>query len=335
MRYSRALAGSAPVALLVLALFLSLNPSANASDTTPTTSASPSPSPTPTPTPSPTREPSPTPTPTPTPTSTPTVVPTPTPALVEEVEPDKPRKKKNDAGEIWWDFGPSYGGTYSTDELVELEALLASLGVEDDKLRELYAPFIVRGPAEFSDTWGSIRHGDGKELRPHLGQDVFCELDAEVLAVEDGVIEFGSDELGGNVAELHRPDGGYWYYAHLSDFPRELQSGDRVEEGDVIGYCGDSGNASGGSPHVHFGSYPGPVNPAGDLIGWLEQAAREAEELRARSIELRGDAAETARLFGDDLVPESDPIYPERPEPAVPSVIDILVPYDPEAAITG
>jgi murein DD-endopeptidase MepM/ murein hydrolase activator NlpD len=250
----------------------------------------------------------------------PTVVPSPTEVVDEAV--DKPQQKDEEPS-VWWDFGPSYSGSYSTDELVELEALLASLGAPEEKLRALYAPFIVRGPAEFSDTWGSIRHADEDELRPHLGQDVFCEMGAEVLAVEDGTVEYSTDELGGKVAHLNRADGGYWYYAHLSDYARGIDSGDRVEEGDVIAYCGDSGNALGGSPHVHFGSYPGPVNPAGDLIEWLSTAERRADEMRARTIELRGEAAETARLFGDEMVPESDPLYPERP-PLPTSFIDDL-----------
>jgi hypothetical protein len=50
-------------------------------------------------------------------------------------------------------------------------------------------------------------------VRQHEGQDVFCDYGAPVLASEVGIVEFGTDVLGGRVARLFRPDGSHWYYA--------------------------------------------------------------------------------------------------------------------------
>ena len=172
---------------------------------------------------------------------------------------------------IWWGQRPSYSGLYSTYQLVDLVRRVKGAGTET------YAPFIIAGRASWSDTWGGIRRSSDSGLRPHLGQDVFCDYGAPVLASEHGWIDHGSDATGGLVARLHRSDGSYWYYAHLSRFST-VSSGSRVAPGDVIGYCGTSGNAAGSPPHVHFGLYSGGVaqNPMGALIGWLDQAERNA-----------------------------------------------------------
>lgn len=152
----------------------------------------------------------------------------------------------------------------------------------------VFAPFIVAGRAAWVDTWGAPRYGPGPAVRPHEGQDVFCDYGAPVLASEAGTIEFDVGLLGGRVARLYRADGSYWYYAHLADWNTAvLTSGDPVEPGDVIGYCGDSGNAAGGWPHVHFGWYlPGgkALDPMEALVGWLRAAEVKAlglEEMAA------------------------------------------------------
>lgn len=52
------------------------------------------------------------------------------------------------------------------------------------------------------------------------------------------------------------------YYAHMQQFA-DIEVGEWVEAGEVIGYVGDSGNAKGTPPHLHYGIYTrsGVVNP--------------------------------------------------------------------------
>lgn len=215
------------------------------------------------------------------------------------------------------------GPTYTTDTLSGLTAQLAGLGMPRNKItRRAWAPFIIAGRASWSNTWGAPRFGPGpKQVRRHEGQDVFCHQGDPVLASESGRVEFGGGGLGGRIARLHRGDGSYWYYAHLSSWNRrDFSSGDQVKRGDVIGYCGASGNAVGTSPHVHFGWYAGAaMDPHDKLVSWLRQAERRARRvlnsLQGYRVANIGSYT-TRRLFGDAFLPR----VVSMPEPKNPLV---------------
>lgn len=198
-----------------------------------------------------------------------------------------------------------YGyGPYDNSSLVAMAARLQSFGHTEDYVRKhAFAPFIIAGYAHWENSWGALRHDPDGTWRRHLGQDVFCERGTPVLAAEAGKIGFGSDRLGGLVARLYRDEGGYFYYAHLAGWnTEEFNSGDRVTEGDVIGYCGSSGNAEGTDPHVHFGHYAGgPLDPMGFLLDWNSAAKRRAGRLLDELVDL-ADVSSTARRFGDGLL---------------------------------
>jgi hypothetical protein len=136
--------------------------------------------------------------------------------------------------------------------------------------REIYQPFIVVGPATWVDSWHAARYGGGFHL--HEGQDVMCRYGAQVLAAATGTLEFGTNSLGGNAAYIRFAGGGFLYYAHLAGWNRELE-GNVVHPGDLVGWCGTSGNAT--TPHIHFGWYDADGlahNPMGLLAGWLRAA---------------------------------------------------------------
>ena len=204
--------------------------------------------------------------------------------------------------DAWQPVGP-----YSTASLMTAALRLKALGWSEEAIsRKVFAPFIIGGEAGWTDTWGAPR----SEGRSHEGQDVFCNYGDPVLATEDGTVEFDEGGLGGRVARLHRPDGSYWYYAHLSDWNTDkLSSGDAVATGDVIGYCGNTGNAISTPPHVHFGLYTAngaAVNPMGKLVGWLQVAQERTlgyvEKITDRRV-LEIDRLTSARRFGDGFIP--------------------------------
>ncbi|HEX5938660.1 MAG TPA: M23 family metallopeptidase [Actinomycetota bacterium] len=166
------------------------------------------------------------------------------------------------------------GGRHSAERLVLAAALLRAAGWSEDRIRrEIYPPFIVVGPASWGDSWHAPRYGPGI-VREHEGQDVLCRYGAEVLAPENGTIEFDTGLLGGRSARLFRPDGSYYYFAHFVDWNDErFSDGDEVHRGDVIGYCGDTGNAT--VSHVHFGWYRPDgvaIDPMRRMVSWLHEA---------------------------------------------------------------
>ena len=114
--------------------------------------------------------------------------------------------------------------------------------------------------SSFIDSWGFPRSGG----RSHKGVDMFHRWDAAVIASASGTVSLGSGGLGGKTIWLSGSDGFGYYYAHLSSF--SVSSGQRVNAGDPIGFNGDTGNARGGAPHLHFEIHPGgrgarAVNP--------------------------------------------------------------------------
>ena len=98
-----------------------------------------------------------------------------------------------------------------------------------------------------SDDWLAPRVG-----HLHQGNDIGGPYGADVIAPFDGKAVASSDSLGGITVKVYGKDG-YVYMAHLS----KIAKTGRVDAGEVVGYNGDSGNAQGTSPHVHFEWHPG------------------------------------------------------------------------------
>ncbi|GAA0316278.1 M23 family metallopeptidase [Psychrobacter aestuarii] len=109
------------------------------------------------------------------------------------------------------------------------------------------------------DTWGGARSNG----RTHEGIDIFAPRGTPIQSTTDGIVrKVGEDRLGGRVVSIVGPGGAGHYYAHLEDYA-DIVVGDWVDAGEVIGYVGDSGNAKGTPPHLHYGIYisGSAVNP--------------------------------------------------------------------------
>jgi peptidoglycan LD-endopeptidase LytH len=86
------------------------------------------------------------------------------------------------------------------------------------------------------------------------------------VAPTNGQVVHGENSLGGLYWYVYGTNGHTYYGAHLSAF--ENVGVGYVEAGTLIGYVGDSGNAAGGAPHLHFEYKPNggaSVNPYGIL----------------------------------------------------------------------
>ena len=118
----------------------------------------------------------------------------------------------------------------------------------------------VDGPTSFTDTFGAPRSGG----RTHQGVDMFAASGTPVAAmVEGSVLRKSSSAAGGISLYFTGNDGNEYFYAHLSGYA-EISPGQKMQAGGHLGYVGNTGNAEGGPPHLHFEARPkggAPVNP--------------------------------------------------------------------------
>jgi murein DD-endopeptidase MepM/ murein hydrolase activator NlpD len=139
-----------------------------------------------------------------------------------------------------------------------------------------FGHFPVAGPANFTDDWLNPRFTPVFHL--HEGTDIFAAMGTPVRSPVEGLVRHASGGAGGTAAYVTTKEGHELYFAHLSAYS-DVKPGDSVKVGDVIGFVGDTGNAAGGAPHLHFEIHPkgkGPVNPKPYLDQWVAQALQSA-----------------------------------------------------------
>ncbi|MEG0904211.1 MAG: M23 family metallopeptidase [Lachnospiraceae bacterium] len=127
----------------------------------------------------------------------------------------------------------------------------------------------------YVDSWMFQRDYGG--VRRHEGTDIMAAIEKRgfypIVSMTDGVIaNLGWLELGGYRIGILAPSGAYFYYAHMDSYAN-IQEGDTVKAGDLLGFMGDTGygvkeGTKGKFPiHLHLGIYTYPngkecsVNP--------------------------------------------------------------------------
>jgi murein DD-endopeptidase MepM/ murein hydrolase activator NlpD len=152
----------------------------------------------------------------------------------------------------------------------------------------------LRSPLEFSritSRFGLRRHPIFRNWRAHEGVDYAAPTGTRVKSTGEGIVVFAGRKGGyGNLVVLRHHGGYSTYYAHLRNFARGMRAGSRVEQGQTIGYVGQTGWATG--PHLHYefrvhGQHRDPLRlafPAADPLsrGELQRFRQIAEPLTAR-----------------------------------------------------
>lgn len=121
----------------------------------------------------------------------------------------------------------------------------------------------VRAEVTFEDSWMFERNYGGK--RGHEGTDIMASTNERglypIVSMTDGVIlHKGWLEQGGYRIGITAPGGAYFYYAHLDSYAN-VEEGDTVKAGDLLGFMGDTGyseieGTTGNFPvHLHVGIY--------------------------------------------------------------------------------
>jgi murein DD-endopeptidase MepM/ murein hydrolase activator NlpD len=102
--------------------------------------------------------------------------------------------------------------------------------------------------AKFTNDWGQSRSGG----RSHTGTDLLAPRGTPVLAPFAGTAVQKGSSRGGLSVYLNAPGGMQIFGAHLSSYG----TAGKVKAGTVIGYVGNTGNASGAAPHLHIEIHP-------------------------------------------------------------------------------
>lgn len=118
------------------------------------------------------------------------------------------------------------------------------------------------------------KHPVTKVVRPHHGVDYAAPTGTPVVTVGDGtVIEKGWDKKGGgNYIKIKHNSTYTTTYMHLNGFAKGIKKGDKVKQGQLIGYVGSTGMSTG--PHLDFrlnknGKYINPLTfeaPSADPV---------------------------------------------------------------------
>jgi hypothetical protein len=121
--------------------------------------------------------------------------------------------------------------------------------LDDDAVKKMPIPVLMGiSVANLSKNFGDARGGG---TRSHEGLDIMAPKGAYIVSPTDAVVTgTGNGTNSGKYVYTANPGGERLAYMHLDTI--EVKSGDVLKPGDLIGTVGNTGNASGGAPHLHF-----------------------------------------------------------------------------------
>ena len=144
---------------------------------------------------------------------------------------------QNDGGNIWWNE-------------------------KGESMRKAF----LKAPLKFSRVSSgfsySRKHPVTRKVQPHTGVDYAAPTGTPVMTIGDGVVTSVKYEgAGGNTVRIKHNSVYSTAYLHLSKYAKGLKVGQRVRQGEVIGYVGSTGRSTG--PHLDFRVWKNgtPINP--------------------------------------------------------------------------
>ena len=144
-----------------------------------------------------------------------------------------------------------------------------------------------------------------RTVRPHLAIDYAAPAGSPVVAIGSGRVEFAGWRNGyGNVVDIRHSGNYLSRYAHFSRLAGRLRKGQSVNAGEVIGYVGQTGHATG--PHLHFEFLRG-----GTKINFLDMRMPRIQQLAGEDLQrfarLRDERQAMLRRGDDEPVLGSAP----------------------------
>jgi len=159
--------------------------------------------------------------------------------------------EKFDDGDILAAEFTNRGTTFRAIRYTDTEGNSHFFAPSGDSMRKTF----TRTPVHFSRISSRFnpnrKHPVLKTNRPHRGVDYAAATGTPILATGDGKVDFIGTKGGYGRTVILSHGGKYTtLYAHMSRFKKGMRSGQRVKQGQTIGYIGSSGLATG--PHLHY-----------------------------------------------------------------------------------
>lgn len=158
----------------------------------------------------------------------------------------------------------------------------------------------LKAPLKFSRISSGFsyarRHPVTKKVRPHTGVDYAAPKGTPVMTIGDGTVtSIKYEGAGGNTVRIRHNSVYSTAYLHLSGYAKGLKVGQRVRQGQVIGYVGSTGRSTG--PHLDFRVWKNgsPINP-------LKMQSPPAEPIKKASLEAFQAAHEKYRAQVDEIL---------------------------------
>ncbi|MEZ5653588.1 MAG: peptidoglycan DD-metalloendopeptidase family protein [Burkholderiaceae bacterium] len=206
-----------------------------------------------------------------------------------------------------------YAGKLLAVELKGGDRAYSAMWLENDDGSGQYYDFegrasrgFLRFPIEYARISSGFTRGRWHPILhrnvPHRGVDFVAAPGTKIRASGNGTIEFIGEQRGyGRVIILRHTQGVSTVYAHMRGFAKGLKQGQSVHQGDVIGYVGASGWATG--PHLHYeyrvdGHHKNPLTVALPEAHPLPDDMRQVHAQRALQLQAQLEQIETIQLAG-------------------------------------
>ncbi len=161
----------------------------------------------------------------------------------------------------------------------------------------------LKAPLKFSRISSGFsyarKHPVTRRVQPHTGVDYAAPKGTPVQTIGDGtVISVKYEGAGGNTVRIRHNSVYTTAYLHLSKYAKGLKAGQRVRQGDVIGYVGSTGRSTG--PHLDFRVWKNgsPINP-------LKMDSPPAEPLKKENMDSFRATAENYKARIDTIQAKS------------------------------
>ncbi len=177
---------------------------------------------------------------------------------------------------------------FNTKEVVKFSEESTIVRAKSPSSIEFRSPVRLGNHVKITSGFGEARNPFTGTMEFHRGIDIAAPIGENVLASASGIVRSsGYGERNGKYIELEHKSGYTSKYLHLND--QQVQAGDEVTSGDVIGHVGNSGKSTG--PHLHFEVLKDgkALNPASlvpfETFGQNRKEEKTSSILRARSMQ--------------------------------------------------